>query len=49
MWRKKTTGEEYKGLYSKDKKNGMGMFSWSNGNYYKGEYRDDTREGVGQM
>lgn len=47
MWKKYENSEEYKGLYCKDKKNGIGMFNWSNGNYYKGEYKNDNREGIG--
>ena len=33
----------------KDKKNGMGQFTWESGNYYRGCYKDDERHGYGEM
>jgi len=39
----------YEGEYSKDKKNGMGVFKWATGNYYSGNYKDDQIEGHGEM
>ena len=39
----------YEGEYSKDKKQGFGIFKWASGNRYIGQYKSDERDGIGRM
>ena len=39
----------FEGLYSFDKKNGLGTFTWESGNIYNGNYVNDERNGYGEM
>ena len=34
-------GRLYEGNYKDSKKNGYGIFKWSNGNYWMGNIKDD--------
>lgn len=36
----------YTGLKCNDKRNGYGVYTWTNGNVYTGEWKDDKREGT---
>lgn len=39
----------FEGMYSYDKKNGQGQFTWESGNIYNGNYVNDERQGYGEM
>ena len=42
-------GQNYKGQWKNNEKNGKGEYFWPNGNKYVGEYRCGKREGFGIM
>ena len=37
--------KKYVGEFKDDKKNGLGTFTWANGNKYVGEFKDGNRNG----
>ena len=41
------SGSRYKGYWKKDKMDGEGEFTWSQGDFYKGHYRNGYRDGFG--
>lgn len=43
------SGANYNGEYYKDKKHGIGVYTWPSGNQYQGNYVNDKREGYGEM
>ena len=42
-------GATYAGDYYKDKKHGIGIYTWPSGNQYRGNYVNDKRNGYGEM
>ena len=51
-WKKvanSTKCNKFEGIYSFDKKNGLGTFTWESGNIYHGNYINDERNGYGEM
>lgn len=41
--------EQYRGFYEMDKKHGIGIYEWLNGNSYSGFFENDQRNGYGIM
>ena len=42
-------GDVYEGEWKDDKKNGQGIYRFSDGRVYEGEWKDDNRNGLGTM
>lgn len=40
-------GARYVGLYSRDKRNGYGVYTYPDGRTYSGEYKDERPHGIG--
>tara|TARA_B100000963_G_scaffold360705_1_gene392650 strand:+ start:849 stop:1907 length:1059 start_codon:yes stop_codon:yes gene_type:complete len=42
-------GDKYEGYWSKGKKNGLGKYTYSDGNYYEGDWVNDKQDGFGKL
>lgn len=50
LWRKDSpSSDKYEGEFSRNLKEGYGIYEWSQGHVYKGEYRGNVRHGYGEM
>jgi hypothetical protein len=43
------SGSKYKGEYQKNKRHGLGTFSWLDSTQYEGYWDDDKMHGKGQI
>ncbi len=50
-WRRSKAGKcnTFEGEYSRDVKQGFGVFHWASNNIYRGQYANDERDGIGEM
>lgn len=42
-------GDFYEGEYKEDKKDGYGVYRWSNGSVYEGSFKNDLKHGEGTI
>jgi hypothetical protein len=43
-----STGEKYNGYFRNSVKEGIGIFTWSNGDSYSGKWKNDKKDGRGE-